>query len=117
MKTFFASIALILNKIIYKKTLSLPKNLAGYELIKKITKKDDVKNFWLGIYIKKGKKYFIKIWQGKLKDLNYYSMLNEYRICQKMKRVPKAIDLITEGDATVAIFEYLEGKLSLLSIP
>lgn len=108
----------------FKRTYeSIPLVISGYTLIKSIPKDIPFKNFSLGIYQKDNETVFIKTWQGKIKDLNYYSLVNEYYMNNflykkflRMKgkiniRLPKVIAYDRTEQSFSVIFEYIEGDL------
>lgn len=79
----------------------------------------------VGEYRKNGKRYLIKTWYGRWKNLKYYSLLHEffatyalYRAAKRMLRSPlgnqisfsKPIRLIRNGQGFSTVYEFVEGK-------
>jgi serine/threonine protein kinase len=102
------------------KAYKIPKLIDGYVLIKKLSSKNSAR-FTTGIYQKNHRKYIIKTWNGLIKDLNYYSLLNEYRVDKLLSnkcihltglsiRIPKSYKLIQNSSSLSAVFEYIDGK-------
>lgn len=105
------------------KKISIVPTVGNYKLIRKLNKKDsDFENFFIGIYRYKGRRYFIKTWTGKVRDTNYYLLLNEYisgsilhkKLVKKQSNykilVPKVISCVKTENSFSVIFEYISGK-------
>jgi len=102
-------------------TQKCKKLVSKYKLINPINKNGKLHNFATGIYENGGKKYFIKTWNKKSKDLSYYSAINEFRVSSilfdKFKNisnkvyVPEPIEIVKSKDGSFSyIYEFIEGK-------
>jgi len=100
-----------------KESVAIPEKIGAYKLKKVLKKQGNLANFHIGIYEKNGKKYFGKIWSKKEKDLSYFTLLNEYRVClflyKKLKRinctlrVPQPVYIHETNNMLGVMFEYL----------
>lgn len=111
----------IFGYIIKAEKPKIPKKLGKYLLDSVINKNDNVDNFQIGIYKNnKGKKVFVKIWNGEVKDFNYYSLKNEiemYKILNAIvKRNKKNIPKMFKNYHIPALVEENETKNSLIMI-
>jgi len=98
----------------------VPVKIGPYTLIKPLTKVGTIANFQIGIYEKNGKKFFGKTWNKKSKDLSYYTLLNEFRVCEILRqklddlqsevRVPKPVFLYQQDNSLSVLFEYIGYK-------
>src|SRR3989344_2471292 len=117
---FGALISLFKNEQIKKE---VPKIIGEYRLISEIEKDNDFRRFAVGIYEnEKGEKVFIKTWIGRIKDLSYYSLVNEYLInliiSNKLNNldfkneinIPPVIDAIIEKTRTSIVFKHIDGE-------
>ena len=117
---FIGTIVAVIFKTFLKQRI--PSRVGRYSLVKEIKRNDGAHNIAVGIYEKNGKKYFIKTWQGKMKDIYYYYLRNEYintiylgKIFRETKvtksvNVPAVISFHETEKMTSIIFEYIEGK-------
>lgn len=100
-----------------------PKQIGEYRLVSEMKEDADFKHLAVGIYDNTfNKRVFIKTWIGKVKDLNYYSLLNEYLVNDLLYkkisrttfgdkiRTPKAIELIKNKNSLSLVFEFIDGK-------
>ena len=117
---FGALISLFKNEQLKKQ---VPKKIGDYRLISEIERKNDFHRFALGIYENnKREKVFIKTWIGKIKDVNYHLLINEYNVnrviykklsesrYQNKIRIPKILDISINSGLVSLIFEYTDGK-------
>lgn len=122
-KVKLALIALISLKRSKNKS-KIMRKIGPYVLYKKIEKENGFKAYFVGIYKKENKKYFVKTWSGKTKDINYQILLNELVINEVLYskllkgkiETPKIIEHFSTKNSLSVIYEYIEGK-SLLSYP
>lgn len=108
------------------KRIIIPDKVGEYSLISRVIKKYQVNNFGIGIYGYKGKKFFVKTWCGSLRDISYYSLINEYLVNRLMYekllslkseiKVPKLIDCIQSKNSVSVVFEYVKGN-DISSLP
>ncbi len=92
-----------------------------YKLVSKISP-GNPKPFLLGLYKdKSGKKFVAKIWEGRIKDINYYNLLRESKVLGVLNAVQKRIklgkvsvpelaDCLNQGNLVVVITKFAEGK-------
>src|SRR3989338_2207612 len=117
---FGALISLFKNEQIKKE---VPKIIGEYRLISEIEKDNDFRRFAVGIYENnKREKVFIKTWIGKVRDLSYFSLLNEYLVNDLLYRkisqttlgdkikTPQALELIQNKNSASLVFEFIDGK-------
>ncbi len=108
--------------------LTFINGLRNYSLVKIIREPGKNEPFYCAIYqTKKGIKVFVKMWSGKVKDLNYYSLRNEIAInkllhkvekrnriilLEKRNRVhtPQLLKVIESKSTLVMFLEYVDGK-------
>lgn len=108
---------IILGFSIESEAVNTIKKIGEYELHKKITKKNGFNPYFIGIYKKGKKRFFIKTWEGKIKDFNYHILVNELlinKILHKkfMKgqlRTPQIIEYFSSRNSLSVVFEYIEG--------
>jgi cellulose synthase/poly-beta-1,6-N-acetylglucosamine synthase-like glycosyltransferase/glycosyltransferase involved in cell wall biosynthesis/O-antigen/teichoic acid export membrane protein len=125
---FGALISAVKSKI-KTKPFALPQTIGRYHLQKEILRNGNVKSTLIGVYESENKKYLIKSWQGSIKDLNYYYLVNEYLtnkvLFQKISglpensqlKLPQVMECIASSESLTVVFEYIEGtSLSLLPI-
>lgn len=105
-----------------RRVFNCPESIGPYKLISKIKKSNNYINYGIGIYENdKGKKVFIKTWQGKTKSFPYYSLINEYNMAKILSNAIKNIGKIKFGvpnpigyhktqNSLSVIFEYVSGK-------
>src|SRR3989344_4741904 len=130
MKTIRLSHPSIFERVILFKNLfmkseftdvTLPQKLGNYLFHSRIEKDNPYKSFGTGIYVKSGKKYFVKIWKGRQKDFKYYSLMNEYFISKALNRrslrrknlfiyVPNVVEYFHTDEMFAVVFKYIEGK-------
>lgn len=101
---------------------SLPKQIGKYTLVNDIEKERGYSySFSLGVYEYNKKKYFIKHWQGTIKDLNYSSLVNEYLLGDLMAKklnsvkrtglhAPNVIEHLALPNSFSVVYEYIDGK-------
>src|SRR6266550_875013 len=95
-----------------RKQYSTPRHIGKYILTQEVKKLNDFQDYAVGIYSYKKEKVFIKTWLGKIKDLEYYLLLNEYIngifFAQKLQAihtsfpvvcVPKPLEVIKSKNA------------------
>lgn len=102
-----------------KNTVSIKKNIGKYHLVKEFTKLGNPR-YAIGLYKKGTKRYVIKTWYSKVRDLDYYSLINEYIVngIFDKKNVknrseiffPGSVELISGNHSLSAVFEYIPGK-------
>lgn len=115
---------LFLSLVYSKKKNKVINRVGNYRLQNKVIKENGYYPYFYGIYIKKGKKYFIKTWSGKIHDFNYQLLINELivnkvlynRLFKGKFRTPKIIEYISTKNSLSVVYEYIEGK-SLLAYP
>lgn len=86
------------------------------------TKKDSFRNFSMGVYTDGKEKVFIKTWSGRVKDLKYYSLVNEYLVSLILRKklaeseykdrifVPEVKDIVVGKNSLSVVFEYIDGE-------
>jgi len=112
-----AAIGTFINSIIIKNYYQAPLSIGKYKLLREVYRRDRVKNLTMGIYQFQHKKFFIKSWSGKVKDLSYYYLLNEFylqsylnqKISTQYFAFPTSVDLISHPQTLSAVFEYIDG--------
>ena len=118
---FFGTIVLLIKLRLKTKKAKALSNFKNYILVKEIFKEDKVSSLTLGIYTLKSRKYFVKTWHGRIKDLNYYFLVNEYLssgfISQKLKQfnnqnisTPQIVDIYETENSFSVVFEFIEAK-------
>lgn len=119
LRSLLAGVALVVNKKFHTRK-PIKHEVGVYRLVNAILKEDS--NFDIGIYSDGERKYFIKTWQGLLKDSDYYSLLNEYIVnptvhglLQKGKvlsgvTTPKVINCYHGHGSFSVVFEYIDGR-------
>ena len=85
-------------------------------------------NLAIGVYVSAGRKYIVKRWEGRIRDLNYYGLAGEYAVNgllrQKLSllgrsarvRVPAAIRYEASSRSLTVMFEYIDG-VSVAALP
>lgn len=97
----------------------VPVKIGKYDLVSPIIKKQgSIENFKIGVYESEGKKYFGKTWVGARKNLSYYTLLNEYRVCRLLSkklrklnsrlRIPCPMYIKEKENTLSVIFEYVD---------
>ena len=81
----FGMLVTLFFRKVFKQDTTIPKKIGSYLLMKEIKNKDGGDSISTGIYTKNRKKYFIKTWQGNIKDIYYYYLVNEYCNTQYLK--------------------------------
>lgn len=120
----------ILNALCSSKNKDLPRKIGDYILESNFQKLGSKNNYLLGIYKNsKNQKAFAKIWSGRFKDLNYYSLKNEIQVSQTLNSVikrsrkllpkslkkmgiPVLISFEEKDDCLTVLTEYVEGELA-----
>ncbi|MBI2012271.1 hypothetical protein HYS91_05920 [Candidatus Daviesbacteria bacterium] len=100
------------------------KKIGPYLLYKKINKENGFNNYFVGIYKKGNKKYFIKTWRGRMKDYHYQALVNELiankdlhnKLLKGKVRTPGIVEYFSALDSLSVVYEYIEGK-TLFSFP
>jgi serine/threonine protein kinase len=126
------TIGFIVSKTIYTffpKSNTLDNTVGKYRLVEKISKQNSYQEYMLGKYTDGEKLYFVKTWQGKLKDYSYYALLNEYYITRVLfsalsrRRtderlyVPEVKDVIVTSGSVSLVFEFVSGySLTTLTV-
>ncbi len=98
-----------------------PKRVGRFNLVSILDKarENPYRNFEVGIYEFAEKKYFIKTWQGRVKDTNYYSLINEYLVTGMLYKKTKSvgelkfaqpIDIVESKDRLSAVYEFIVGQ-------
>ncbi len=100
----------------------LPKLLINkYKLISKISP-GSPKPFLVGLYEdKSGNKFVAKIWEGKIKDANYYNLLRESKVLRVLNavqkrvkhgkvRVPELANYLNQDNQLIVITKFAGGK-------
>lgn len=102
--------------------------IGKYKILSKVAKGEGSDNFSLGIYINGTEKVFIKTWSGHIKDLRYYSLLNEYAsnkllheklpltLYAKDLSTPESKELILGAHSISLVSEHIDGQ-SLDELP
>lgn len=98
-----------------------PAYIGPYRFVRRIPKSIAVNKFAVGIYEREGKRFFIKTWYGTLKDIRYYALLNEYFVCQVVRKkieqtaykgkisIPEIHDFVTDEHSLSIVSEYIDG--------
>jgi len=90
-----------------------------YHLIKEINKISSNKKYGIGIYQNKSNKYFIKTWQGKVKNFDYYDLMQEAEISKYLNQVnfndtkikfAKYLETISSNGKISVVFQYIPGS-------
>ena len=100
--------------------LVLPQSIGEYHLQQQYEKADNTASLAVGVYTNGGKKFLVKRWEGKWRDLNYYFLLHEFhsakvlsahaaRLEQVDIAVPAPVSCTQENDSLSVIFEFVEG--------
>lgn len=92
--------------------------IGPYSLSKKIKKLNGFNNFFVGIYKKGKKRYFVKTWSGKIKDYHYQAIINELivnkilfnSLLKDKVRTPKIIEYFSGNNSLSLVYEYIDGK-------
>ncbi len=121
-RTLFCGLCLLWNKKFHTKQ-PIISQIGNYRLVKELHKADRTdRNFEIGIYTDGTHTYFIKTWQGMVKDSNYYNLLNELLVnetihgllenARKLSGIstPRVVGWHTGKHSFSVIFEYIEGK-------
>lgn len=96
-----------------------PKQIGEYRLLFNRKKSDSTKNLSIGIYQKNGKKYFVKTWTGRLKDLGYYFLVNEFELAkiieEEFARHSKLlsstpVEIIKNSNQVHVVYCFIEAK-------
>ena len=108
----------------------LPNRIGSYEFKKNVEKIGTKAPFSLAVYQNsKGKKVFAKIWNGNIKDFNYYTFQNEitmYKILNKVTKrvgnsipeklkkmyIPILIKKVQKENSLIAISEFVPGTVA-----
>ncbi len=108
--------------------LLLPNFVDGYELLYTVKKSNNASRLAIGVYTKGGRKFFVKFWNGRIKDLTYYFLVHEYLVTRLLSkrfnskdsnvRTSEIIGAYENSRWLLVIFDFIEGvtleKLSLV---
>lgn len=121
---FFGTLVALFRNNVAQDFTDLPVSVVGrYQLESRVTKDHGLKNFFTGIYTNNNNKVFIKTWRGKIKDINYFLLVNEYIVgvilSEKMRdfskkttiTFPRIVDCFVTTDTFSIIYEYIPGVL------
>jgi len=108
---------------------NIPKVIGEYKLKSEIRKTNGNDEYKVGTYSDKNTQYFIKTWQGRVKNYSYYALVNECiatdllskRLLKSMPdsslRIPRVVHAYCEPHLFSIVFEYIEGQsLDLASL-
>lgn len=119
---FFCALRGIMMRRSSNKKLYYPNRIGKYRLLSKINKTNNFNNYGIAIHRdNKGRKVFVKTWQGETKNFTYYSLINEYNMAKILSekinntgkskfRVPNPIGYLKTKNSLSAIFEYIDGN-------
>ena len=93
----FGSFVGIVNNRYIKPSIYLPTRVGKYELVSEIQKDKPDKKYGTGVYKKGRKKFFIKTWNGTVRDYDYYSLVNEYLYSRVLSRAANRSDSLTDS--------------------
>ncbi len=121
----FSGVALQLNSLIFKSPKLPPSKFGNYTLVRQIPKSDKFSNMSICIYKKNSKKYFVKLWLGGLRDLNYNFLVNEYLTNQHLIQVfskasfsiPKSVECILGSFGAAFVYEFIDNGTPLDNFP
>ena len=106
------------------KSYGAPLIVSNYKLLYEINKESKQKDLASAVYICRSKKYFIKTWFGMVKDLRYYSLINELftgdilykefdtsrlQISGYNIKIPKVITCVRSPESLSVVFEFVAG--------
>ncbi len=114
----------LLSLVSSKNKSKIVRKIGPYLLDKKIKKENGFNPYFVGIYKKDNKKYFIKTWNGSIKDYNYQILVNElvinevlyHKLLKGKIRTPKIIEYLLNKNSLSVVYEYIGGRL-LFSYP
>lgn len=105
----------------------IPKRILHYKLLSPIKKNNAYTNYFVGLYRHEGSgnKFFIKTWKGQVKDLQYYSLINEYiavsviyKTASKIStehetivKIPRPRELVESENGLSLILEWVDGEM------
>lgn len=103
------------------KNQETPEVIGAYTLRSQIHKKQTQHNYGVGVYEKENTLYFIKTWKGRIKNSNYYSLINEYFLSKKLRgillrsgskdvQVPQIIEVLRTSGSLSLVYEYIDGE-------
>ena len=111
----------ILSRKIHTEQIKLPQQIRDYLLDSEIKKEDSIHNMAIGIYTSHDNKFLVKRWEGGMKDLEYYALVNEYVVSSLFSKkvleanlsvkFPLAIEYIKDDQSLTVVFEYVDGTL------
>lgn len=120
---FLGRICSIVKNRFPRKQYEAPRKIGKYTFKKAVIKPNNFQDYTVGIYTYRKEKFFIKTWQGNIKDLEYYLLINEYInasfFVKKLRNisdgshsiyVSKPLEIIREKNSLSAVFAYIEGK-------
>jgi thiamine kinase-like enzyme len=101
-----------------KKIVTKVQKVQNYVLVKRIDTHKKSRDFVIGKYKRNKRYFFIKSWQGKIKDFAYFNIINEYNVSQILNKyaVDKSItvlnpeDLVEEKNRLSLIYKFIDGK-------
>lgn len=106
-------------------TAQAPQKVGNYQLIRAVAKDHKRQRFGLGVYEKDKRKYFIKTWEGRVKDASYLELIQEYKVgillhdsfeqlvrAGKIKtHLTKPIELIGSKKKVSLVFDYIADEM------
>lgn len=103
-----------------KQIKSSSKKIGKFKLIRRIEVGKKTRDFILGEYEYKNKRYFIKSWYGLIKDFSYFNLIYEYKLSKLLsnKRYEKWIKikfikpqlLIEDVNSVSVVYPFILGK-------
>jgi len=116
-RLLFSYAVLLCSNLMKKEKANSPKALGKYVKVENIDKKDNSKLVSLGVYKKNNKYFFIKVWHGRIRDITYYLLLNEFYVSSLLFKkmhgqvsVPKPIETIVTPNCMSFVYQYVNGK-------
>lgn len=124
----FSALGSIKNSFLKNEEFQLPDSIEDYKLYKNLKKTGSRQSFFFGVYQNpEGQKAFAKIWYGKAKDFDYYTLKNEIRMYQLLNSViyrvgkampkkfkdvylPRFIKTIESGNSLILLIEFVDGE-------
>jgi serine/threonine protein kinase len=119
---FFGSLGIIINRLLFKNRINPPLLIGKYRLVRLIPAHSSANNVSLGIYEYRNKRFFIKTWFGKIKDLNYYYLVNQLRtsdfLFSKLMQLrfpqsvyfPEVVGHVHNPDSLSVITKFISGR-------
>ena len=120
LQIFFGTVISVLEG---RKSTQIQNKIGEYTLVSEVIKKNNqFKKFSLGVYTDGQINVFIKTWNGKIKNMDYYSLINEIRTNHLLHikfneseykdtiNVPGIKNIIQSETSLSVVFEYIEGR-------